>query len=71
MSNLTFEKAVRKNEFYLKREKNPPKPTGLPIQTKLDFQLLALAIALPSTGFFVFNFLKGGKYKVLKNTGFT
>lgn len=44
---------------------------GLSIQTKLDLQLLALAIALPSTGFSGFNFLNGGKYKVLKNTDFT
>lgn len=44
---------------------------GLPIQTKLDLQLLVLAIALSSTGFSGFNVLNGGKHKFLKNTDFT
>lgn len=71
MSNFTFEKIVRKNELYIKREKKTSKPMGLPIQTKLALQLLALAVALPSKGFSVFNFFNGGKYKFLKNTDFT
>lgn len=43
---------------------------GFSIQTKLDLQLPALAIALPSTECSGFNFLNGGKYEVSKKYRF-
>lgn len=43
---------------------------GFPIQTKPDLQLLALAIALPSTECSGFIFLNGGKHEVSKKYRF-
>lgn len=56
-------------KFYVEREKTPPNPMGLPIQTNLDLQLLTLAIALPNTRFSGFTSFK--RRDSLKNTDFT